>query len=94
VSIVVTPAGANLMASSAPEEPPVAESILTCDALAAIVEEAIERWSDSLLVDDSGLALLNDVSFEITDLNGLTLGHATGTTVLIDVDAAGFGWFY
>ena len=93
VSIVVTPAGANLVAYSAPEEPPVAESILTCDALAAIVEEAIERWSDSLLVDDSALALLNDVSFEITDLNGLTLGHATGSTVLIDVDAAGFGWF-
>jgi hypothetical protein len=32
-------------------------------------------------------------SFEIADLGSLTLGQAIGTTVLIDDNAAGFGWF-
>jgi hypothetical protein len=38
-------------------------------------------------------ARLNEVSFKITDLDGLTLGNTIGTTVLIDIDAAGHGWF-
>jgi hypothetical protein len=39
------------------------------------------------------LASLNSVRFEIADLNGLALGETIGTTVLIDINAAGYGWF-
>ena len=66
---------------------------MTYVVLALIVDEAIGRWSDSLILDDSVLALLNEVSFKIADLDGLTLGKTIGTTVLIDIDAAGHGWF-
>jgi hypothetical protein len=85
--------GANLMASAAPPQLTGAEDALTYVELAQIVDAAIERWSDSLILDDSVLALLNEVSFEIVDFADLTLGHTTGTTVLIDDDAAGYGWF-
>jgi hypothetical protein len=37
--------------------------------------------------------LLESVTFQITDLPGMLLGQTLGTTVLIDRDAAGFGWF-
>ena len=49
--------------------------------------------SESLLIEESTLLLLNEVDFEIADLTGLTLGQTTGTTVLIDINAAGYGWF-
>jgi hypothetical protein len=85
--------GDDLRASTAPQEPVGAENTLTYDALAPIVEEAIDRWTESLLIDESTLSLLNEVDFEIADLSGLTLGQTTGTTVLIDMNAAGYGWF-
>jgi hypothetical protein len=85
--------GANLMASAAPQEPIGAENTLTYDALAPIVEEAIDRWAESLLIDEGTLSLLEEVSFVIADLPGLTLGQAIGDTVLVDIDAAGYGWF-
>ncbi len=37
--------------------------------------------------------MVGGVTFEIADLEGLTLGWTGGDTVLIDVDAAGHGWF-
>jgi hypothetical protein len=85
--------GANLIASAASQELAGAEDALTYVELAPIVDEAIGRWSDYLILDDSVLSLLNEVSFEIVDFADLTLGHTTGTTVLIDDDAAGYGWF-
>jgi len=85
--------GANLMASAASQELPGAEDALTYVELAPIVDEAIRRWSDYLILDDGVLLLLNEVSFEIVDFADLTLGYTTGTTVLIDDDAAGYGWF-
>jgi hypothetical protein len=84
--------GDNLMATAAPEESDAAGS-LTYDELAPIVEEAIERLAESFTLDESTLALLNEINFEITNLGDLTLGQTTGATVLIDDDAAGFGWF-
>jgi hypothetical protein len=37
--------------------------------------------------------LQQSVTFQIADLPGTLLGQALGTTILIDRDAAGFGWF-
>jgi Ca2+-binding RTX toxin-like protein len=83
----------NLIASAAPQDAYGAESTLTYDSVVPIVEEALERWNESFLIDNSDLALLDEISFEIADLNDLILGQTTGTTVYIDADAAGHGWF-
>jgi hypothetical protein len=82
----------NLMASAAPEAA-IEVSALNSDALAPIVDEAINRWVEALNLDAVGVALLEGVDFAIVDLDGLVIGQAIGDTVLIDVDAAGYGWF-
>ena len=36
---------------------------------------------------------MDEVTFEIADLPDLIMGQANGSTVLLDVNAAGYGWF-
>ncbi|MCL5281932.1 MAG: hypothetical protein M1376_18715 [Planctomycetes bacterium] len=66
---------------------------LSADALMPVVGEAIDRWASTLNLDAAQRALLGSVSFQIADLGGLILGETQGITVLIDTDAAGYGWF-
>jgi len=66
---------------------------ITAEQLDPIVQAAIARLDNALDLTDESVALLGDVSFEVADLYGLTLGLATGNTVRIDDDAAGHGWF-
>jgi len=40
-----------------------------------------------------GQAALDQVTFQIVNFGDLTLGRTMGSTVLIDLDAAGWGWF-
>jgi hypothetical protein len=94
VNITVLPlSGANLMASRAPEGAMEATSSLAEAELEAITAEAIERWTETLSLDSTAQALLSRVSIEIVDFSDLTLGRAVEDTVLIDVDAAGYGWY-
>ncbi len=58
--------------------------------LAPIIDAAIDYWVDIIGVDASQLA---DVSFFITDLSEMFLALTVGNTILIDTDAAGYGWF-
>jgi len=58
--------------------------------LAPIIDAAIDYWVDITGVDASQLA---DVSFLITDLSEMFLAVTVGNTILIDTDAAGYGWF-
>ena len=51
------------------------------------------QWIASGSLDAEAVAALDQVSFAIADLSGLTLGQTVGDTVLIDIDAAGHGWF-
>ena len=83
----------NLTAAAAPDVFIESDSFLTYDALDAIVDEAIERWTDALGIDDALVASLHEVSFQIVDFSDLTLGRAFEDTILIDTDAAGYGWF-
>jgi len=83
----------NLMASSAPAEQVDVGTTLAYSALDPIIEEAIDRWANSLSLDESAQALLDGVNFQIVDLDGLILGQVIGDTVLLDIDAAGYGWF-
>jgi hypothetical protein len=78
-----------LMAATEPMDPVRPENALTYDALSPTVEEAIERWTEALGVDND----LQAVTFQIVNFDDLTLGMAVGDTILIDADAAGFGWF-
>jgi hypothetical protein len=64
---------------------------LTDDALAPIVDEAIARWSSTLESDQIGL--LEDATVIVADLPDDILGETVGSTILIDADAAGNGWY-
>ena len=50
-------------------------------------------WSQSGLVNSEDLTRLDDVTIEIADMPGLLLGRSEGSTILLDSDAAGYGWF-
>jgi Ca2+-binding RTX toxin-like protein len=80
-------------ASSAPKVAVRGGSTLTSDELQPIVIEAISRLTKALNLDESTVAYLEQVSFQVNDLQDLTLGQTTGNTVTIDDDAAGYGWF-
>lgn len=60
--------------------------------LQALAEAAIARWVDAG-IDAAQLALLQSVSFGVADLNGAVLGLSTTGLVLVDSNAAGWGWF-
>ncbi len=68
-------------------------STITAENLDAIVDSAIARLADAYDLDAGQVALLETVNFQVADLGGLILGETIGTTVLIDTDAAGYGWF-
>jgi Ca2+-binding RTX toxin-like protein len=83
----------SVMASAAPAVQADAASWLTYDQLDAIVDEAKDRWAASLGGNVIGQAALDQVTFQIVNFGDLTLGRTMGSTVLIDLDAAGWGWF-
>ncbi len=58
--------------------------------LPPLVDEAIREFEQAGLAVPGALA---DVHIQIVDLPGDELGEAIGNTILLDVDAAGFGWF-
>jgi len=68
-------------------------STLTTDALAPIIQEAITRWSSLMQLDAGQTAMLDQITFQIGDLAGLTLGETAGSAIVLDIDAAGYGWF-
>ena len=82
-----------MTAGSSQIDPAEVMSDLTYDALDPIIEAAINRWTDSTLFDEAMLARLDDLTFLIGDLTGDTMALTVGDTVIIDVDAAGHGWF-
>ncbi len=62
---------------------------LTQSQLSPILSEAISRWQ-SAGADASILAGLN---VQVTNLAGTKLGLASGNTIWLDNNAAGWGWF-
>ena len=56
-----------------------------------MVQEAIDQWADSG-IDPDLVAGLWQVDVRIEDLSDNQLGAASGNTVWIDCDAAGYGW--
>ena len=62
---------------------------LEADQLVPVVDAAIDRLVGAGFAAES----FSNVQVAIADLPGATLGLATGDTITIDVDAAGYGWY-
>ena len=58
----------------------------------AIAQAAAQRWIDSGISAEQSAALAS-ASYRIADLDGSYLGSVEGTSITIDLDAAGRGWF-
>ncbi|HWQ11706.1 MAG TPA: Ig-like domain-containing protein, partial [Roseiflexaceae bacterium] len=88
-----TPGGAAcaLPLTAAGGQGPGADAITLAD-LAPVAEAAVARWAASALSADEQ-ALLDAARVTLADLEGGRLGETSGTTVRIDRDAAGWGWF-
>jgi hypothetical protein len=70
------------------------EPILVMSQLLAIGDEAIRRWRQAGVSDPAVNTMLSGVQFVIADLPGSHLGGNTkGGKILIDINAAGHGWF-
>jgi hypothetical protein len=83
----------NMMAAQPVKDLNATTERLTQDGLAMLVDAAINRWADLLGVESLKLEWLKDVEYLIADLEGGALGWIDGQAVLIDNDAAGYGWF-
>jgi hypothetical protein len=58
-----------------------------------VLAEAVAQWTEALGPASPYAAQLEQVSVQITDLPGRTLGVTDGNTIAIDANAAGYGWF-
>ena len=65
---------------------------LTQQALDDLVGAAEQRWIDSGLTAEQEAAL-SEISYQIADLEGTHLAIAEGSTITVDVNAAGNLWF-
>jgi hypothetical protein len=75
-------------ASAAPTDSP---ELLSDQQLAPIVAEAERRLATAN--STQVLGAIADVKVQVADLPSGFLGETTGKTILIDRDAAGYGWF-
>ena len=60
--------------------------------LVAIVDQAVAQW-DALIANPATRRAMREIDFRVADLPGNTLGLTFPTMIVIDVDAAGYGWF-
>ena len=83
--------GAALVATSS--APAMSEgttaTALTLPHVQPLLDEAIQRW----LAAGVDTSILNGIDVRIADLGGATLGLASGHTITLDDNAAGWGWF-
>ncbi|QDV68703.1 Calx-beta domain protein [Rosistilla carotiformis] len=80
-----------LRAAGQPATNAAAASIDESD-LATIYAASLDVWQHAGL-DSQSVQRLRDLAFEIADLDEDLLGLAQSDRILIDSDAAGFGWF-
>jgi hypothetical protein len=66
---------------------------VTQDDLDSIASAAITNWIDALGEGDPRLAAIGGVQFAVADLAGGALGYRENDKILVDRDAAGYGWF-
>jgi uncharacterized delta-60 repeat protein len=62
---------------------------ITEQQIQSLLAEAVTRW----VAAGADPALLSGVTVQVTDLPGTYLGMGSDSTILLDHDAAGHGWF-
>jgi PKD domain len=87
-SIQIHSGGSPLLAESAPATA-VSTKALTMGEVKPVLAEALHRWQ-AAGTDSSSLG---NIQIRIADLGGTTLGLASGNTIWLDDNAAGWGWF-
>ncbi len=82
-----------LVAASSPLNSAASNESLTADQLQPLVTEAIARW-ESAGASTAQLNVLRAATIEVRDLaDPNTLGLGGGSTIVLDTNAAGRGWF-
>jgi len=81
-----------LLAAGGPVAPDATVIDLTDEQLTPIVDQAVAVWAGSGL-GEGGIQKLESVEVRIADLPGARLGEALGTSITVDVNAAGYGWY-
>ena len=90
---VRTPGPAPMTLDPGSETPAADPATLDAPTLALLVESGKAYWTTTLGAGDPRLALFDGLTVALDDLPGLTLGVTEGTTITIDADGAGYGWF-
>ena len=85
-------AAESIVAATAPTAASASTTVVTTSQLAPIVAEAAARWS-AVVGAPAVDAALRRITIEVVDLKGLVLAQTVGNVVVVDVDAAGHGWF-
>ena len=67
-------------------------SQLNEQTLRAIADVAAQRWAEQGLTAEQ-LTALQGINYQVSDMSGNRLGVASGTSITIDSDAAGEGWY-
>jgi hypothetical protein len=65
---------------------------MSLDEIQPLINQAIANWEAAGL-DAERVQKLRDMEVRIADLTGPYLGMAYASTIYIDTDAAGYGWF-
>ena len=86
------PFGPPLVANAVPATDAPIPDVLTEEQIAPIRDEAISRWRVSGATFEQ-ISQLQDVDIRIVDLPGDLLAQANRDRILVDRDAAGWGWF-
>jgi hypothetical protein len=75
-------------------EEPVEQRVANLDqgALTWMLQAALARWDEAGISAEDAMRL-RQVTFEVADLPGRQLATATSTSVKIDENAAGYGWY-
>jgi outer membrane protein assembly factor BamB len=81
---------APLRAEGGPADKPA--TAVTAAQLSPLVQEATRRWQAAGLAA-AQTAALRGLTIQLADLGGTTLGLASGHTIWLDDNAAGWGWF-
>ena len=81
-----------LLAAAAPAAMATAMPNVDAAQLAQSIDAARRQWSEAGLSAEQ-TARLGAIQVEMADLPGLTLGEALDDHIVIDADAAGWGWF-
>jgi hypothetical protein len=87
-----TTGGASMVSGEAMLAPMDGGAGLTQAELDTVTVSAMTQWIDAIGNGDPRLAALGGMQVRLADLSGDQLGFASGRSILIDSDAAGYGW--